>query len=175
MSKEAINLELSRHQLEMELKRVQTRKRRTKIFQRTVMWMLIGIILMVTVSALWFPVIWMAEGTPAGPAGERGVLTVKKEVYRAEELVVWNRSGEAAIMRVIATAGERIDYDDQGRILINEKPLKITANLAHISSVPDDCVLLIEQSGDEMHCVRSDEIIGKVLVQVWPLPFIGTE
>ena len=171
MSKEMINSQLSRQQLEKELKRVENRNTRTGAIRKALLWILLLMILVVTVSALWFPVYWIADETGETSGSGQAVLTMRTQQVDSGDLVVCYRGEHPELQQVAATAGARVDVDDQGYLLLAGKKLFAAGTVGNISVVPDDCMLLLDGASDALCCVRSDEIAGKVILQLWPLGY----
>ena len=91
MMNEPIKMEVSQQQLEKELQRVVQRHKRSRMAKSITIWSLIVAASVVTVSALWFPVVWSAD------TGQL-ILTHRTEELYCEDLVAWNHSDDTAIL-----------------------------------------------------------------------------
>ncbi len=172
MSNEPINSELSREQLETELKRVQKRHDRSSAIKKAALWMLCSIALLATVSVLWFPVLWIMDASVGNSEGGCAVLTMRMQKLQYEDIVACNRGDDSVILQVVAMAGDSIDYHSQGFISVNGNKQYAAKYVSDVSIVPDDCMLLMNSSGKEVFCVQREEIIGKVILRIWPFPWI---
>lgn len=172
MMKETINSELSRQQLEKELLRMEHRHKRSRAFQNTMIWLMVMAVCLTTLSVLWFPILWIRAGDQSAPEKGRAVLTMRTTVFNHDDLVVYYRGEDTTIMQIVGKAEDQITRDDQGDALLHGQVMPAANIPQELTVVPDNYVLLMDTSKEKVDCVPCDEIVGKVLLQIWPLPWV---
>ena len=172
MKNEPINTELSRQQLEIELKRIEKRHNRTSAMHRSLCWLLIAIAVMGVVSTLWFPILFVTDAPATGFEYRKAVLTMRTRALKHEDKVAYQQGDESFLYDVVAVPDDRIESDGHGNVSINGTKSVQAVLREPISVVDDGCVLLMKQ-GAEIICVPYEEITGKVLLQLWPLPWVS--
>lgn len=165
MMNEPIKMEVSQQQLEKELQRVVQRHKRSRMAKSITIWSLIVAASVVTVSALWFPVVWSAD------TGQL-ILTHRTEELYCEDLVAWNHSDDTAILTVIGTEGEHIVQDELGNLIWQGEGMSGENIPDGFNAVQEDHVLLLDQAAGKVYYTSCEEILGKVLFQTGSLPFL---
>ena len=164
MMNEPIKLEVSRQQLEKEMTRVEHRYKKNRVVNNLLLCILVVGSCIAVVSVLWFPIVWNED------AGQLH-LVIRTNEFDSEDVIVCNSSGGMLILQVIGTAGERIIRDELGN-LIHDGEVMIGMNVADdLTTVLDNHVLLTDQSAGKIYDIPREEIIGKMVIQIWPLPW----
>ena len=163
MTNEPIKMEVSQQQLEKELQRVAQLHKRKSVIKSIILWTMIAAACIITVSLLWFPIVWIED------TGQI-VLTQRSDEFFHEEFVVWDSGNGAAIFTVTGTAGELIIRDELGNLIHNGEVMTGENIPDHLTTVPEDHVLLRDKAESRIYCVACEEIIGRVIFPIWPLP-----
>ena len=162
---EPIKMEVSQQQLEKELIRIELRHRRSGMIKSILLWSLILAACILTISVLWFPILWIEDTGQV-------ILSQRTEEFHHEEDVVLRRGEVIAMLTVSGTAGERILRDELGNLMYHGEVLSGESIPASLTVVPDDHVLLLNATSSEIYCAECEEIIGKFILRMWPLPWI---
>lgn len=179
--------DLSVESLEKELNRVKKKNSFRQKLSSTVFSLVIVAAIAIIISVMVFPVL-RVFGTSMKPTLCEGdlLVAVKTEKIRTGELVAFYYGNKVLIKRCIATGGDTISIDKNGDVTVNDK--KITepyisekafgeCDLEMPYCVPENRYFVmgdqrkdsIDSRSTKLGCVSSDEVIGKVVVRVWPL------
>lgn len=169
MKNEPINFELTSQQLEIELVRIEKRRKRISHVTNTIAWLCLAIAVVGTVSALWFPVLFVSAPTTTGTEQRVAVLTMRTQLFQQEDWVIYDRGDGADLFRIVAVEDDSLALDHKGHLFVNEKEVGKVTIAEPVSVVPEGCVVLREPMGSEIFCVSDAAIAGKVLLQLWPL------
>lgn len=173
--------------LRMELARVETRRN----FRR----MLLNIAGVLTVAAAVAAlmatrifVLIQVNGSSMSPtyeAGEVLFLCQTKEI-EAGDVIGFYYGGNIFLKRVIGTPGDKIDIDQKGNVYVNDELLEEAylakkdlgkCELEFPYEVPDGMYFVLGDNRavsldsriKSIGCVQSDQIVGRVVIRVWPL------
>ena len=123
--------------------------------------------------------------------GDRLLLTALVDEYRAGDIVVVDRyTQKPLIKRVIAVAGDSVEILSDGTLLVNDREQyepyiqgkTVRRDMLQKITVPEGCLLIMGDNRTiskdsrmaEVGCVSVKDVVGKVLVRMWPLPGIGS-
>lgn len=157
-----------------------------------ILWMLIALgILTCLLPFLFFPVFKIYGGSMS-PIMEKGdiVLAVKDDHIEKGDIIAFYCNNKILVKRVIAGAGEWIDIDDDGTVRVNNKELGETylkektfgsCDIQLPCQIPDGKFFVmgdnraesVDSRNIEVGCVTQEQIIGKILVRVWPIKRLG--
>lgn len=185
-SKKAVALP-SREQVETELGKIKYKRRFRQTLLSTVSILIVVAAVAVLVSTLFFPVVQVA-GNSMAPTLKNGdiLLLIKSEKVSYGDLCCVSWQNKTLLKRVIGLSGDKIDIDQQGNVYVNDvlidepyvsdKCLGI-CEIEFPYQVPDNKVFILgdqrESSVDSrsiaIGCVGNDQIIGHVILKVWPL------
>lgn len=177
--------------LQAELSRVKGGRR----FRRTLAAVLGTLLVVAAVAVLlatrFFPVlqIYGSSMTPTLNEGEV-VIAMETSEFETGDVVAFYFNNRILVKRVIASAGDWVDIADDGSVSVNgvvidepyleEKALG-NCNIELPYQVPESHVFLlgdhrsvsIDSRNAAVGCIAEEQIIGKLLVRVWPLESAG--
>lgn len=181
-------------QLETELKHEQYRHRYSGVLRSTIYTLIVVAALSVLVATLFLPVlqIYGTSMTPTVTAGDI-VVSVKGSDFQQGDLISFYYQNSVLIKRVIATAGDWVDIDEDGNVYVNgalldepylEDDAKSygTVTIELPFQVPEDRIFVmgdhrsasIDSRTEEIGCVAEEYIIGKIIFRIWPLNEFGS-
>lgn len=186
MKKKMANFELSEHQLQQEMKRTERSHRRRFVVTSTFLVLLIIASMAVLAAVLWFPLFRITGNTGLAQL-EPGqvVLAYRTDRLQNGDIAAFYHEDELRIQRVTASAGDMIDLDDGGAIMVNHENLidVNTKNLVLNGStvtypyqVPDGYYFVLDDHSAmhdvgalEAEFITTEQIAGKVLLLIWPI------
>ena len=178
-------------QLEAELKRIQYQKRYRSVLKSTLYALITVAAVAVLVATLWLPVlqIYGSSMTPTLQDGEI-VFSVKTTNMDSGDIVAFYYNNKILVKRVIAGPGDWVDIAPDGTVSVNGTELEEPylqekafgdADIAFPYQVPDGRIFVMGDhratSVDSRHvtvgCVAEEQIVGKIVLRVWPLDRLG--
>jgi len=178
-------------QLERELRRERHRRSYRSTLLSTVSALVIVAAVAVLVSMLALPVLQVVgeSMTPLLHQGEI-VIAPKGTAFQKGDVIAFYFNNKILVKRVIANAGEWVNIDVDGNVFINDEPLEepyLTekalgdCNIALPYQVPDGKIFVMgdhrSTSSDSRNtavgCVAQEQIVGRVMLRVWPLSQFG--
>ena len=178
-------------QLERELRRERHRRSYRSTLTSTISALLVVAAIAVLVSMLWLPVLQVVgeSMTPSLYEGEI-VVAPKGTAFQKGDVIAFYYNNKILVKRVIANAGEWVNIDADGNVFINDEPLDepyITekalgdCNITLPYQVPDGKIFVMgdhrSTSSDSRNtavgCVAQEQIVGRVMLRVWPLSEFG--
>ena len=181
----------------IELREQELNKERHKtvfgrVLRSTVFSLVIVAAIAVIVAVLLLPVLQI-NGTSMEPTLQEGniAVAVNSKRYNTGDVIAFYYNDNILIKRVIASAGEWVDIDEDGNVYVNnvlldepyisEKALGET-NIKLPYQVPDGrCFVMgdhratsIDSRNTQVGCISNDMVIGRLLLRVWPLSEFGT-
>jgi signal peptidase I len=132
------------------------------------------------------------SGKSMEPALENGELVVIKKTTKIKQgdIIGFYYQSKILVKRVIGTAGDYIDIDEDGNVYVNgeklDEPYAIKKDLGECDidfpyQVPegkyfvmgDHRSVSVDSRSSAIGCVAEDQIIGKVAFRFWPLSKMG--
>ncbi len=178
-------------QLERELRRERHRRSYRSTLLSTVSALVIVAAVAVLVSMLALPVLQVVgeSMTPLLHQGEI-VIAPRGTAFQKGDVIAFYFNNKILVKRVIANAGEWVNIDVDGNVFINDEPLEepyLTekalgdCNIALPYQVPDGKIFVMgdhrSTSSDSRNtavgCVAQEQIVGRVMLRVWPLSVFG--
>ena len=178
-------------QLKAELKRVKYKDRYKSVLKSTVYALIVVAAVSVLIATIWMPVLQI-YGTSMKPTLEEGdiVVSLKGSDFESGDLIAFYFGNKILVKRCIAGPGQWVDIDEEGFVyvdgkLIDEPYLKEKAlgdcNIKLPYQVPDSryfCMgdhrsISVDSRNTAVGCVSEEQIVGKIVFRVWPLPNFG--
>lgn len=177
--------------IEKELKRVKYNERYAKTFRSTVNILITVAAVAVLIATLLLPVlqIYGASMTPTLYDGEL-VVSVKTSEMKKGDVIAFYYNNKILVKRVIASAGEWVELDEEGNLYINgelrdepyiqEKALG-ECDIKMPYQVPEGRIFVmgdhrsvsVDSRSSSVGCVAEEQIVGKLIYKVWPIKSIG--
>lgn len=174
-------------QLEQELKAAQYRHNFGRVLRSTFFSLLVVAAVSVLLAVLVLPVLQI-HGTSMTPTLQEQdiVVTLNSKRFSTGDVIAFYYNNSILIKRVIATAGDWVEIDEDGNVSVNgqllEEPYLTEkalgdCNITFPFQVPDGrCFVMgdhratsIDSRNTVVGCVSTDMVIGRVVLRVWPL------
>ena len=181
----------SSSQLREELKHENYKSRYSSVLTDTVAKLAIIAAVAVLIAMLWMPVLEI-YGSSMQPTLQQGdvVLCVKTDKIERGDLIAFYFGNKLLVKRCIALPGEVVSIDEDGNVFIDGKQLEehylSDKSLGHNEIeypyiVPQERYFLLGDSRvtsedsrtEAIGCVGQDQLVGKVLIRVWPFKRFG--
>lgn len=178
-------------QLESELRRERHRHSYRSTLLSTISALVIVAAIAVLVSMLALPVLQVVgeSMTPSIYQGEI-VIAPKGTAFQKGDIIAFYFNNKILVKRVIANAGEWVNIDEDGNVFINDVPLDepyLTekafgdCNIALPYQVPDGKIFVMgdhratssDSRNTAVGCVAQEQVVGRVVLRVWPLSRFG--
>ena len=179
-------------QLEAELGREKYRWRFRRVMRNTIYALITVAAAAVLVATLWMPVLQISGNsmTPTLAGGEV-VVTIKGANFQPGEIVAFYYDNKILVKRVIAGPGDWVDIKEDGTVLVNEQVLHEPylvekalgdCDIALPYQVPESKIFVmgdhrsvsVDSRNTALGCVAYDQIVGKLMIRVWPFEVLGT-
>ena len=182
---------LTSKQVEEELKRVIYRTKYIKILKSTIYSLIMISAFAVLIATLVMPVLQINSSSMIPTLNENEiVLSLKLKKINTGDIIAFYYGNKILVKRVIASAGEWVNIDEEGNVYVNgnildenytkEKMLG-EYNIDFPYQVPDghyfvlgDCrSISMDSRISEIGSISKNDIIGKIIFKIWPLNRIG--
>ena len=182
----------STRELEGELKRVNDRKRFRVTLRSTIFTLITVSAVAILVAVLFLPVLRI-YGTSMHPILSEGdiVLSMKTTDVETGDIIAFYYNNKILVKRVIANPGDWVDIDKNGTVYVNnekiDEPYLIEekafgeCNIKLPYQVPESRIFVmgdnrkvsIDSRNTSVGCVADEQIVGKIVFDVWPLSRFG--
>lgn len=177
--------------IEQERSRLNYRHRYYRAIRSTIYVLVVVAAVAVLIATLFLPV-FQITGTSMEPNMNDGdiVVAVKTTSFEQGQVVGFYFNNKLLLKRVIATAGDWVEIDEEGNVTVNgtllyepyvtEKSLGIS-DIEYPYQVPDNGVFVlgdhraesVDSRSSLIGCIGADEIVGHVIFKVWPFRNMG--
>ncbi len=178
-------------QLTAELKRTRYRRRFAATMRHTLLTLVIIVAAALAVSYFFLSVMRIHSNamSPSFRSGDM-VVALKNSDYTAGDVIAYYYNDKLLVKRVIAVEGDTIQVEEDGDVLRNglklDEPYVQTRALGQCDiempyTVPNDRVFVMGDERDvsldsrstAMGCIAQEQVIGRVILRVWPLEDIA--
>ena len=178
-------------QLERELRRERHKRSYRGTLLSTISALVIVAAVAVLVSMLALPVLQVV-GESMTPSLYQGEIVVapKGTAFQKGDVIAFYYNNKILVKRVIANAGEWVNIDGDGNVFINDVPLDEPyvsdkalgdCNITLPYQVPDGKIFVMgdhratssDSRNTAVGCVAQEQVVGRVVLRVWPLDRIG--
>ena len=139
------------------------------------------------VASLWMPVFRVYGDSMTPSIGTKVIVAAIKTVEPDRgDVIAFYHNNNILIRRVIALSGDTVDVDESGAVKVNgtllDEPYVTEAalgesNIIYPFTVPEERVFVmgdnrataIDSRNDVIGCIAQEQIIGRLLLTVWPL------
>ena len=193
MSRESASPQLPElNELKAELQREHYKLRYRSILRSTIYTLIVVAAVAVLVATIWMPVLQIYGSSMSPTLGEGDiVVSVKGSDFEQGDLVAFYLGNKILVKRCIAGPGQWVDIDEDGTVYVDGKALDepyLTekslgdCNIDLPYQVPDNryfCMgdhrsTSVDSRNTAVGCVAEEQIVGRIVFRVWPLPDFGT-
>lgn len=178
-------------QLEEELKRERTKKEGNRLVRNIIFALITVSAAAVLVATLFLPILQI-YGTSMTPTLTEGdiVVSVKGAQFERGDVISFYYNNKILVKRVIAFEGEYVNIGEDGTVYINNKaieepyligkafgecdlklPYQIPAGKIFV--LGDHRDTSVDSRSSIMGCVSEEQIVGKIIMRVWPITRMG--
>lgn len=192
MKKKKVKVIPTISQLEQELQREKYKYRYKSVLRSTVNTLVVVAAFAVLVATLWMPVLQI-HGSSMTPTLVEGqiVVSVKGSKFEQGDLVAFYIGNKLLVKRVIAGPADIINFKEDGTVILNGNELDEPyvsekafgeCDLELPYQVPESRYFLmgdhretsVDSRSSVVGCVADEQIVGKIVFSVWPIPTFGS-
>ena len=193
MSRESVSPQLPElNELKAELQREHYKLRYRSVLRSTIYTLIVVAAVAVLGATIWMPVLQIYGSSMSPTLGEGNiVVSVKGSDFEQGDLVAFYLGNKILVKRCIAGPGQWVDIDEDGTVYVDGKALDepyLTekslgdCNIELPYQVPDNryfCMgdhrsTSVDSRNTAVGCVAEEQIVGRIVFRVWPLPDFGT-
>jgi len=180
----------SARQIQEELFRIETKNEIGKSVFGAVRTLVVIAATAVLIANLLIAVLSVSRSSMS-PMLEDGdvVVAVRLGGVKPGDIVAFHYNNKILVKRIIAQENDWVSIDEDGNVYVNSEPLSepylTEKNLGDCDiefpfQVPDSCVFVMgdqrvtssDSRQSEIGAIKTELIVGKIYVRVWPLPKI---
>ena len=193
MSRESASPQLPElNELKAELQREHYKLRYRSVLRSTIYTLIVVAAVAVLVATIWMPVLQIYGSSMSPTLGEGNiVVSVKGSDFEQGDLVAFYLGNKILVKRCIAGPGQWVDIDEDGTVYVDgealDEPYLTEKSLGDCNielpyQVPDNryfCMgdhrsASVDSRNTAVGCVAEEQIVGRIVFRVWPLPDFGT-
>lgn len=193
MSRESASPQLPElDELKAELQREHYKLRYRSVLRSTIYTLIVVAAVAVLVATIWMPVLQIYGSSMSPTLGEGNiVVSVKGSDFEQGDLVAFYLGNKILVKRCIAGPGQWVDIDEDGTVYVDgealDEPYLTEKSLGDCNielpyQVPDNryfCMgdhrsTSVDSRNTAVGCVAEEQIVGRIVFRVWPLPDFGT-
>lgn len=178
-------------QVEKERARLRYKRRYSRTLKSTIAILIVVAAVAVLVATLWMPVLRI-YGSSMVPTLYDGqiVVSVKTNSFNQGDIVAFYHGNKLLIKRYIAGSGDWVNIDPDGNVSVNGETLDEPylsekaygeTNIELPYQVPDKRIFVLGDNRDvsidsrstTVGCIADDQIVGKIVLCIWPLDSFG--
>lgn len=181
----------TKQELEQELDRVNKGINFRRVMRSTIYLLIVVAAVAVLVAVLLLPVLRI-YGQSMTPGLEDGdiVFTIKTSKFDSGDVIAFYYNNKILVKRVIASQGEWVDIDENGDVRVNgilldesyvsekafgecdiELPYQVPEGRLFVMGDHRD--VSVDSRSTAVGCVSEEQIVGKLVLRVWPLKRIS--
>ncbi len=178
-------------QLEAVVKKRKYRSDYIRIFKSTVSSLIVVSAIAVLIATLVLPVL-RVTGNSMNPTMENDQLVIcrRQGTFESGDIIAFYHNNKILLKRVIAVSGDVVDIDSDGNVYVNGEMLeekyvinkaKGECDIEFPYEVPADRYFVmgdnretsVDSRSDEIGCIAEENVIGTVILRLWPLKEFG--
>ena len=173
-------------QLEKELGREKYRWQFRRVLRSTIFVLITVAAAAVLVATLWMPVLQISGNSMYGEI----VVSWKGSSWEPGDIIAFYYENKILVKRVIAGPGDWVNIDEDGTVYINDvelhEPYLVEkalgdCNIALPYQVPESKIFVmgdhrsvsLDSRNTVLGCVAYDQIVGRLVIRVWPYEMIS--
>ncbi len=181
----------SAEQVSAERERLRQRSRFRRTLVSTIAVLIVVAAVSILISTLWLPVL-QVYGSSMTPLFEDGdiVALVKSSNFETGDIIAFYYNNKILVKRVICGPGDWINIDEDGVVYVNDEKLDEPyildqslgeCDLTFPYQIPDEAFFVmgdhrsvsIDSRSSLIGCVRHEQIVGHVVLRMWPIKKIS--
>lgn len=178
-------------ELEVELKRAKYNDKYKKMLRSTIFTLITVSAVAILIATIFLPVLQI-YGSSMTPTLRDGDIVVSLKQTELEEcdVVAFYYNNKILVKRVIATSGEWVDIDEDGTVYVNghalDEPYVQNKSIGDCDiklpyQVPDEKIFVlgdhrevsVDSRSKAIGCVGEEQLVGKLVLRIWPLNSFG--
>lgn len=173
-------------QVERELARLDIIGRRLKIARIMCAVLIVAAAAAVLLATFWMPVL-RVSGMSMSPSLDQGevVVVFKGSDFGSGDIVAFYYNNKILLKRVVAGEGDWVDFDSDGNVYVNnvkiDDPYVVgkgegVCDVEFPYQVPEGSWFVlgdnrsesIDSRSSEIGCIKDDDVIGRVILRIYP-------
>ena len=177
--------------LEKELSKEKYRTNYAQVLKSTIFYLLVVAAVAVIIAVFIMPVLQIS-GTSMTDTLDDGdiVLAISTKKFETGDVIAFYYNNRLLVKRYIAGPGDWVDMDSEGRVYVNGDQLEEPyvdeydygeTNIEFPYQVPDSRIFVmgdhrsvsIDSRNSAVGCIARDQIVGALVLRVWPVKMFG--